>query len=287
MDEQLEQDFEWKDLLIEPEKNLERRLKSLRFDDLINIVSGKISDLELHENLNDQRPIKTAAQMDEFILGLVVETESKKQLRIEEKERIRKREEKMNKQFKDGFGTLLLMGVNNKSEEEDISDLYKKLDHHQYQKLFNQFLVNNNMQPRSVSEDQRDKKNQDQEQTQGKNIISKNFGTSEELVDELIVEIDKTIENRLEQIIEMAEGDGQNLREIIQGMLNSNDPAYTKLALFLKNYRRESMKTDLAWMKEDKENDSDSDSSDVQSPKRISPTKSIGERYSPIRLREF
>jgi len=48
-------------LLIEPEKNLERRLKSLRFDDLINIVSGKISDLELHEKLNDQRPIKTAA----------------------------------------------------------------------------------------------------------------------------------------------------------------------------------------------------------------------------------
>ena len=79
LDENLELDFEWKDLLLEPEKNLDKRLKSLRFDDLINIVSGKISDLELHQKLNDRRPIKTAKEMDEFLMELVVDSELKKE----------------------------------------------------------------------------------------------------------------------------------------------------------------------------------------------------------------
>lgn len=163
LDENLELDFEWKDLLLEPEKNLDKRLKSLRFDDLINIVSGKISDLELHHKLNDKRPVKTAKDMDDFLMDLVLEAEVKKDRRIKEKEQKRKKDEQMKKQFKDGFGTLLLLGVNQKSDEEEIVDLYKKLDHHQYQKLFNQFLLNNNMQPKSISDDTRDQRNQDNE----------------------------------------------------------------------------------------------------------------------------
>lgn len=163
LDENLELDFEWRDLLLEPEKNLDKRLKSLRFDDLINIVSGKISDLELHHKLNDKRPVKTAKDMDDFLMDLVLEAEVKKDRRIKEKEQKRKKDEQMKKQFKDGFGTLLLLGVNQKSDEEEIVDLYKKLDHHQYQKLFNQFLLNNNMQPKSISDDTRDQRNQDNE----------------------------------------------------------------------------------------------------------------------------
>lgn len=117
--------------------------------------------------------------------------------------------------------------------------------------------------------------------------MSKNFGTSEELVDELILEIDRNIESRIEKILQMTKGDDRTLQSIIQTMLTSNNPEYTKLALFLKNYRQESMKTDMQWMRDEEPRDSDSDSSERVSPGKLSPTKSIGERFSPIRLREF
>jgi hypothetical protein len=69
-------------------------------------------------------------------------------------------------------------------------------------------------------------------------------------------------------------------------MLDSNDPKQAKLAVFLKNYQEANRKVDKKWMHDDQENQENYIS--VQgSPVRLSPTKSVGERFSPIRLREF
>ena len=77
--DKLECDFEWKDILLEPEKNVNKRLRSLRFDDMINIISGKISDFELHEKIHDDRPIKTTQEMKNFLTSLVIDLESRKE----------------------------------------------------------------------------------------------------------------------------------------------------------------------------------------------------------------
>lgn len=57
---------------------MNRRLRSLRFDDMINIISGKLSDFELHEIIHDDRPIKTTEEMNHFLTSLVIELEIKK-----------------------------------------------------------------------------------------------------------------------------------------------------------------------------------------------------------------
>ena len=285
LEKEQEGDFEWSDILLEPEKNIDKRLRSLRFDDMINIISGKISDYELHEKIHDKRPIKTLDEMTGYLSNLAVNLEARKAKRIVEKKQKQAEDEINKNQFKKGFGTMLLMEVNKKTQDEEILNVESKIDKEKYQTIFNQFLINNKIQPKTSGRFG-ESSSSEQEKTVARNIASKNLGTSNEMIEEIIVEIDVKIENKMKELLSMAQTEPRKLNMLIDGMLQSDDPAQTKLAMFLAKYQVVNQEIDMEWMR-DPEKQSNHDYSIRSSPIKQSPNKSVVERFSPIRLREF
>jgi hypothetical protein len=211
--DKLECDFEWADILLEPEKNINKRLRSLRFDDMINIVSGKLSDFELHDIIHDNRPIKTTEEMNQFLTSMVIDLESKKTKFQIEKRRRESKDEKMKKKFKKGFGSMLLMELNKKSQEENIFNMEGKVDLKKYQNVFNQFLLNNNMKPKKSSESSGN--TSAREKSLGHNLTARDFGTSNEMVEEIIVDIDERIDQKMRNLVNLT----KEKPEALQGLI--------------------------------------------------------------------
>lgn len=223
--------------------------------------------------------------MTGYLSNLAVNLEARKAKRIVEKKQKQAEDEINKNQFKKGFGTMLLMEVNKKTQDEEILNVESKIDKEKYQTIFNQFLINNKIQPKTSGRFG-ESSSSEQEKTVARNIASKNLGTSNEMIEEIIVEIDVKIENKMKELLSMAQTEPRKLNMLIDGMLQSDDPAQTKLAMFLAKYQVVNQEIDMEWMR-DPEKQSNHDYSIRSSPIKQSPNKSVVERFSPIRLREF
>jgi recombination DNA repair RAD52 pathway protein len=252
---------------------------------MINIISGKISDFELNEKIHDTRPIKTTDDMNSFLLSLAIDLEATKERKMIEAKKRASEQEKLKKKFKKGFGSMLLMEINKKSREQDIFSLDGKINIKDYNRLFNNFLLSNNIQPRSKTAT--GSKTTASDRTTS-NLMNKDFGTSNEMIGEIITDIDQKIDDKMKHLIEMTQGNPKALNQLVETMVGSKNPAQAKLAVFLSNYQNATQKLDKDWMKEQKQENINLNQPSVYgSPVRRSPTKSVSERFSPIKLRDY
>lgn len=141
----------------------------------------------------------------------------------------------MDKKFKKGFGTMLLMEMNKKAQEENILTQEGKVDLDKYQDVFNSFLRSNNLNPKKSSDSSRTNTTH-KNISQRLNLDSKEFSSSDQMIKEIIVEIDGKIESKMKNLTRMASKNPQALESIIQKMLDSEAPEENALAVFLQNY---------------------------------------------------
>jgi hypothetical protein len=64
----------------------------------------------------------------------------------------------------------------------------------------------------------------EREKSMALNLTARNFGTSNEMVDELIIDIDNRIDQKMQNLIQMAEGRPGALDKLVEAMLSSDDP---------------------------------------------------------------
>lgn len=255
---------------------------------MINIISGKISDFELNQNIHDDRPIKTINEMNKFLSSMIPQLEDIKEKHKQRKQKNVRKQKAFKKKFKKGFGSLLLMEVNKKMQNESILEMKGKVDLSKYQSVFNSFLLNNHMQPKKTTSSrlQASPKEKEKGTSLYLNHSTLEFGSIDTFVDEIIEDIDERIEEKLKSLVSLTINKPGDLNKLIQTMLESKNPHQIKLAAFLEEYSQANKKVEKKWLKEN-ENEEYFSANGSQEGLYVSPTKSVSERFSPIRLREI
>jgi hypothetical protein len=182
-------EFDWADVMEEEELKILERMEFLKFDDLMNIVSGKISDQELHQILFDERKIKTTDEMTDFLDNLLVQLEEQRKQKEEEEFKKMREQRKRESRLKKGFGPMFLRAINQKKEVIGLTRSQTK----KMQTQFNRFVKQINLKGFSLEQSNRTTSNQRSDDTFMSNVP---FGKSKEMRDELVTEIDQKIDDR-------------------------------------------------------------------------------------------
>lgn len=186
-------DFEWSDFMDYTHKKLEKRLDVIKFEDIMKINSGKISDKELNFILNDPRKIKTDQEMNTFLEELLQDINKKKLFQKKKKEEIKKlnqeNEDSYETKVKKGLGSLVLYEMSKKKTGVKLD----KTQTSKFQDLFNTLIVGMKIKEKYKNKSQRESM---RELSNDSFMEKVDLKAGVDMYNQIVNEIDKKIDSR-------------------------------------------------------------------------------------------